>query len=183
MLDNKPQTYSPLFKILHWIIMLLFIIQYVLIYQADALPKGDPQKMGLMLWHKSLGFTLLWLGLIFVFWRIFNSRPSFPQIMTRWEIQLAKITHFLLYVILLVMPLSGTLMTMSSGRDLFWFGLKVPAVIGKNEWLGSLSHTIHTSLEYVIMALVGLHLLGALKHFVINKDNVLQRMLFFKQSR
>lgn len=176
-LKNTSSSYGFITKKLHLIIALSFLIQFALVYIRDYVPKINPLNLQLILLHKSIGFTLLFIGVFFIIWRLLNLKPKFPNEMARWEVILATATHHSLYLVILLMPLSGVLMSFLGGRGLKWFGLTIPNLIGENEILAGLFYQSHVWISYVVIALVLLHVTGALKHHYIDKNNILKRMM------
>ncbi len=176
---NTAKKFGSLTKILHWSIFLLFCLQYFLIYRRNFFEDNAPEKLEYIFLHKSVGMLLFMLALLMLIWRHFGQRPSYPGQPAPWEIFLSKVTHGLLYVVMLAMPLTGMLMSQLSGYGMKFFGLQVPNPFEVNKELSSLFHDAHEITGWVIIALVSLHLLAALYHHFIKKDNVLKRMLPF----
>lgn len=168
-LKNTFQKFGAVSKCFHWIIFLCITAQiyYVWIFKD-------------MFWHKSIGALVLILGILWIIWRLFNIVPSPKHGPTHWQYYAAKITHNLLLVCILLLPLSGIVMGMANNRPLDWFGLYtiMPAsFIPQNETFAGYFSLMHTVVGYALVALICFHLLGVLKHFFIDKDDVLKRML------
>lgn len=181
-IKNTENRYGSVSKFFHWTIGLLFLLQFILVYYVLwGLPEKSPTAGALINQvHKPVGILILLLGIIFVIWRLMNIKPKFPRLMTSWEIVIAKLTHFFLYLAIFVMPITGLLMTEAAGRPPNFFGLyQIPQFMEKNEALGKFFFEFHEITSYVVIGLVVLHTLGALKHHLINRDNVLKRMLPF----
>lgn len=176
--DNNSK-YGLVSKLLHWIIFILFTTQYFLVYRRDFIPKGLPLRLEYILLHKSIGITLLFIGILFIIWRkiINNNKISCLSSLKFHEKILAKITHFCLYLAIFFMPLTGTLMSLFGKKDLFWFGIKIPKIFGIHKYWASFCYVLHVNLQYMILFLVGLHVIGALKHLIIDRDQTLKRML------
>lgn len=177
---NTSSNYGIVTKVCHLLIALLFVVQFILVYWRDYVPQINPLNLQLILLHKSIGFTLLFIGLFFIVWRFLNTKPKFPSDMARWEVILATATHHTLYLTILLMPLSGTLMSFLGGRGLKWFGVNIPSIFPVNKELAGLIYKGHELMSYVIIALVVLHIGGALKHHYLDKNEVLTRMWKFK---
>ncbi|RTL41980.1 MAG: cytochrome b, partial [Rhodocyclaceae bacterium] len=100
--------------------------------------------------------------------------------MPAWQHKIAEGTHHLLYLLMFLVPLSGWLMSSAKGFQVVYFGvLPIPDLIGKDKELGELLEEMHEVLSWSLISLVGLHLAGALKHHIIDKDSTLRRMLPF----
>lgn len=175
-IKNTPDSYGVVTKGFHLVISLAFVIQYILLYWREYTSEANPLNLQLILLHKSIGFTLLIIGLGFIIWRFLNTKPLYPKTMAKWEILLATITRYALYFVILLMPLSGTLMSFMSGRGLKWFGLDLPNFFEINKSLAGNIYTSHVWMSFFIIALVILHVAGALKHHFIDKNNILVRM-------
>ncbi len=134
--------------------------------------------------HKSLGITVLGLAAARVIWRFANVTPmSLPE-HKQWEKKLAGLTHFLLYVFMFAMPLSGWIMSAAGGRQVSFFGLfNMPAIIPVNEELGKAARAAHGYIAYTLMFFIALHAAGAIKHYLIDRDSTLTRMLPFLKPR
>lgn len=173
---NTDSNYSFITKKTHLLITILFVVQFTLVYWRDYVPQINPLNMQLVLLHKSFGLTLLFIGLFFIIWRFLNTKPKFPSDMARWETILATATHHSLYLLILLMPLSGALMSLLGGHGIKWFGIPLPNYLPLNKPLSGIIYQAHVYLSYLVIALVVLHVTGALKHYFIDKNNVLQRM-------
>jgi cytochrome b561 len=177
-LVNTSKRFGMITKWLHWSIFGLFVSQFFLIYRKDYFPDHAPEKLQYMLLHKSLGVIVLLLAIFMIFWRHLGQRPQFVANMTRFEKQLAGTVHILLYTLMLAMPLTGIAMSMFSGYAVSVFGqFDLPMLVEKNKEIAGLFHEIHEWLSYAVIGIVGIHILGALIHHFIRKDETLKRML------
>ena len=95
------------------------------------------------------------------------------------EKKLSHATHILLYLGMILVPVSGYLMSLSGGHEVKMFGLHMPNIIEKDKVIGDITHEIHEILPYILLGLVVLHIAGALKHKFFEKpeNDVLNRML------
>lgn len=164
---------------LHWLIALLILGLFgVGLYMADL--KLSPQKLQLYSWHKWAGVTVFLLVLVRIGWRIGHKPPPDPAGMPRWQVVAAHGMHHLLYLLMIVIPLSGWLMSSAKGFQTVWFGvLPLPDLLGKNKETGDLLQAVHEYLNYSLAALVLAHAGAAIKHHVVDRDDVLVRMLPF----
>lgn len=177
-LQNSPNKFGDLTKFLHWLIALLFVIQYFLVYRRESFPNDTNEKLQYLLLHKSLGICVIVLALVMLAWRRVGIRPSMPSSMSLLEITVARYMHIALYAAMLIMPLSGILMSLYGGYPVAFFGLfEFPKLGAKNEAMGSFFYTTHVWSSYIIIGLVALHAGAALYHHFIKKDDVLKRML------
>lgn len=177
MIKNSAEKFGILTKFFHWLIAMLFFAQFFLIYRRDAFPKAAPEKLQYLLLHKSFGITVFILGTVMICSHFAGTRPIFPINMSRFQIILAKVTHFLLYLAILVMPASGVLMSFLGGYNVFFFGWQLPNPLSENRSLGDLFYDLHVVSAYAVGILVIIHTFAALYHHFIKKDNILKRML------
>lgn len=174
---NTQQTYGSVAKFLHWLTAICAIILLCVGVSLHYLPKGE-LKTTIIQAHKSGGVTLLILMILRLLWRWTNPQPMLPSSLKRWEKVLAKSVHRLLYLAVIVMPISGIVMTYAAGYSikLWWlYPIHLPW-IPKNKALATFAHSAHGYIAGFIVALITLHTLAALKHLLINKDGVFQRM-------
>ena len=167
--------YSTVSLVLHWLTAALVVAQIVLI-QAHEANEGVRTFIDL---HKSVGMTILLLTLARLGWRVANPAIPLPAETPRWQKLIARGTHVLFYVFLLAMPLVGWAASSAAGRDIVWFGLfnwPLLPVGGGRVFAGQLMD-LHELAAKLLIALVVLHVLGALKHHFIDRDNVLHRMI------
>src|SRR5690606_24155010 len=144
------EKYSGTAQLLHWLIAVLIVAQFTLVWTADALPRGDTRTM-LMLTHTSVGFTVLVLAVLRLAWRFMHRPPAFPATMSVAEQWLARTTHWGLYLLIFLMPLSGWLLWMTAGRDINWFWLiSIPGPLGKDRELHELFETAHEFMSWLL---------------------------------
>jgi cytochrome b561/polyisoprenoid-binding protein YceI len=176
MLRNTPDTYGTIHKIIHWTTALIvFALLSVGFYMVE-LP-FESGKLQVYLLHKSFGLLVLFLAVLRIGWRLSNAVPSDLPTHRTWEKKLANLTHFLMYAALIVMPLSGWLMSSAGDFPAPFFGLfEMPDFIPKNENLFNALREFHEIFAFVILGVVGLHGAGAFKHHFIDRDETLQRM-------
>jgi len=162
---------------LHWIIAALMI--YMLFWGEDLIriPRGSDDTFGPSL-HITIGVTILLLSIFRLAWRFMNPPPPLPASMTRWEALGAHVLHVLFYVLMIGLPLTGwlTLSRFSESRpgvqNAEAFGLfHLPALSTSIPFGG-----LHGLGANIAIGLLALHVLAALKHQFIDKDNILSRM-------
>jgi cytochrome b561 len=169
--------YSTVSLTLHWLIAALVVTQIVLVSAHEATDGAASREF--MNLHKSVGLSILVLTLIRLGWRIANPAIPLPAETPRWQKLAARTTHVLFYVFLLAMPLVGWAASSAAGRDIAWFGLfdwPLLPVGGGRETARALME-VHELAAKLLIALVILHILGALKHHFVDRDNVLHRMI------
>jgi cytochrome b561 len=175
---NTSDRYGSIARALHWIIVLGIVAQYFLA-EADESEGVTAGSMSPMDWHVSIGITLLALAAVRVLWRAFDHAPQWPAQMRPFERTFAKIGHVALYVLLFAIPISGWLLTSIEGessRFFGWFDLPALAAPGSKQQ-GHQVEEVHEVLFNVLFALAIVHVIAALKHHFIDRDDVLRRML------
>lgn len=171
------QRYSTASIVMHWLVALLIVGAFAMGWYMTDL-KISPTKLKLYSWHKWLGVSIFGLVALRLIIRLWKGAPSYPNTMQAWEKQLANLMHGALYVLMFVVPLSGYLYTYAAGFPVVYLGMfEMPALITPNpEWKDFFKEG-HELLTTGLVILIGLHLAAALKHHLINKDGILQRML------
>ena len=180
--DTSSTRYTGLAIALHWLIAIAIFGSFAVgLYMAD-LPLS-PQKLKLYSWHKWAGVTIFLFVAVRLGWRLLHRPPELPAGMPDWQRKVALVTHVLLYVLMIVIPLSGWLMSSAKGFQTVWFGiLPLPDLLSKNEELGKLLAEVHELLNWSMATLVVAHLGAALKHHFLDRDDVLTRMLPFLRN-
>ena len=172
-MNTSATRYSGGAMLLHWLIAALLLANVVIAFTME-------DARALMPLHKSIGITVLVLTLVRIGWRLTHAVPPLSAALASWERVAARITHAAFYLLLLVMPLLGWA-SASSGKwgtgALFgvipWFDLP----IGKSHDLHEALGEAHELAAYLTIALIVLHVAGALKHQLVDRDGTFSRML------
>jgi len=176
---SKEQRYTSTAIFLHWLVGLGLIGTFAVGFYMVDMP-FSPSKLQLYSWHKWAGITLLALAIIRLAWRISHPAPELPSSMGRMSQFAAHAGHWLLYVLMITIPISGWLMSSAQGFTVVWFGVvALPNLVTKSTELSALFTTIHVTLNYLLAAAVCGHIGAAFYHHLIKKDSVLTRMLPF----
>jgi len=160
----------------HWLTALLFILVLCLGLYLDYLPKG-PDKGEIIGLHKSFGVMVFVAAVIRLIWRFKEGSISSVAVLTRMQSILATSVHHLLLLATILMPLSGVVMSATSGHGVAMFGLSLAPKGVEIEWLTSIAHTVHVNAVNVVIVLLLLHIAAAVKHQLIDKDGTISRML------
>jgi cytochrome b561 len=136
----------------------------------------NDQKWFIYAQHKAFGMIILALIPLRILWRLINPQPKLPKNTPNWQAKAANLNIFFLYLCMLVMPLSGFIMSSFGGHPISIFNLFTIPAFEKHQVAG-LMHETHEILAWGIAASVTLHILGALHHHFILKDTVLKRMI------
>lgn len=182
---NSSANWGAIAKAFHWIIAIAILSNIGLGLWASELPLS-PRKVEAFYVHKSVGLTVLWLAVLRLLWRFTNPTPRLPLGMAPWERMLAHTSHFLLYVLMLAMPVSGWVINSAANFPLDLYGvIPVPDLVPDTVDEGAVEDTakvVHYWLFVSICVLLALHVTGALKHHFMNGDHVLRRMLPFSRA-
>ena len=170
-------TYTPVAKSLHWLMALLILGLLVLGTYMSDLPLS-PQKLELYAWHKWAGVTVFMLVWLRLAWRVAHRPPGLPASLSPRMRLAAHAGHAALYVLMVLIPLSGWLMSSAKGFQTVWFGvLPLPDLLAKDKALGDLLAGVHQVLNLLFVAVLAGHIGAALKHHFVDKDDILTRML------
>lgn len=177
MLKNTENSYGSIAKILHWFIG-LFIIGLIAVGFIMSSMDPAPEKFELYGMHKAFGVIVLCLVAIRILWRITNATVQAAEGVPPILQLAAKAGHLLLYIFMLVMPISGVLMSRFSGYPISVFEIfTIPAASEKSPELAKLFHATHGYAAWGFVILISVHILAALYHHFIRKDNTLVRMI------
>jgi cytochrome b561 len=180
---NTTSRWGSVAQLFHWVIVALIITQFVLANMAANLPLGMA-KLAVLARHKSVGITILGLAILRLVWRWMNPTPALPDTLKPYERTLAKVTHAVLYALLFAMPLTGWMMSSARNFPVSWFNLvQLPDFVPASRPLYDAMHATHEVLAWILVAAAGLHVVAALKHHFVLKDDTLRRMLPFTRSR
>ena len=169
--------YTSTAKGLHWLMAILLFGLLALGFYMHDLPLS-PEKLQLYSWHKWAGVSAFLLVLVRFGWRVTHNPPALPANMTKPMQFAAHAGHLALYGLMLAIPLSGWLMSSAKGFQTVWFGvLPIPDLLEKDKELGNMLQTIHMSLNLLLVITIAGHVGAALKHHLIDKDDILTRML------
>lgn len=171
--------YSTVSILLHWTLAALLIVQVFVGGCFEEVPRG-PRKAEAFALHASLGATILFLSLVRLGWRAVHPAPPLPANYSRPVRLLARATHVGFYVVMIGMPLTGWAAASTSGRPLpdVWGAIPFPRLPVSGEAAHDAAEALHVDVILKLLwALLALHVAGALKHHLIDRDSTLARML------
>ena len=188
------QRYTGVAKTLHWLIGPMILISLGTgLYMVEL--KLSPAKLQLYSWHKWAGVTIFALVLIRCVWRLTHTPPPLPVSLPHWQRLAAEAAHYVLYALMIAIPLTGWLMSSAKGFQTVYFGELVPTqsivlrlarsipdLLAKSKELGDTLNMVHRYLNYTMIAIIAAHIGAALKHHFIDKDDILRRMLPDRQK-
>lgn len=187
MLRNTDTSYGSVAKFLHWLMALWILVAYLVITWLTWDHQEGP--IAGLNYHKAVGFTILVPLAMRVAWRLANPQPRLPEGMPRWQVVASGCSHFLLYALLLAMPVSGYLGNFG-GVDYGFFQVppfwQTPLAgwifetfgISPQAW-DRFFDTFHYRIvgPYIFPVVILLHAGAAFYHHLVQKDAVLRRML------
>ncbi len=157
---------------------MLILLNIAAAIVAEGMEGADRAQV--MANHKSIGLTVLGLSLVRLGWRLGHGTPPLVAELRPWERQTARLVHTLFYVLMILVPLFGWMMSSAGDRPLAWFGVPFPKLpIEKGGALAGIAHDGHGLLGLSFLGLAALHIAGALKHQFLEKHSELARMLPF----
>jgi cytochrome b561 len=183
-LRNTAEAYGSLAKFLHWAIVVLIVSQWFLVEAAEEAGKDTPERAALMGWHISSGMLILLLAVARIGWKAANGgRPALLGDVV-WQRKAAAAGHGILYLLILLQPISGWLVVSTGGRPIDFFGLfTFPAIAAENHDLHETLETVHETFFNVLVVVAVVHVAAALYHHFLLKDDTLRRMLPFTRRR
>lgn len=167
------ERYSRVARWLHWGMALLIIGNLA----GGLLHDINPGLI--MPLHKANGILLLVLVVVRIVWRLTHKAPAWPESMSGGVRLASSATHFALYALMVLIPLSGWIMSSASERPIGFFGLfDVPKFgVTKDDLIAGISHESHEILAFALIGLLVLHIAAALRHHFVLKDGIMARML------
>lgn len=169
--------YGGLAIFLHWILAIAIAGMAGLGWYMMSIEKAPNSRWYFDL-HKSFGLLVFALVLLRVLWRFTHKPAELPASVPKWQIEVSSITQCLLYACMILLPIAGFLGASYSKSGVVFFGLRMPAWSVPNHDMSELFFSIHSALAWVLVALVALHAAAGLKHLLIDRDDVFQRIWF-----
>lgn len=173
--------YSRPAIVLHWLLALLITLTTAIGWRMMFI-EHEPGAETFFDLHKSIGLVIATLVVIRLLWRLTHRPEPLPP-GPAWSARLASITHFLLYLLMVALPLTGYLGASYTKAGVKWFGTATPAWAVKDHDRAELFFGIHQILVWTLVALVVVHVLGGIKHLLVDRDRVFHRMWFASRRR
>jgi cytochrome b561 len=170
------EHYHGVSKVLHWLIA---VLAFAMLAMGKLGEVEADEGNGLFGWHTATGLLVLALMVVRAGWRLTHDVPPPPAGAPGWQRSTARVMHLAFYGLLIVLPLSGWLLTSVEGDPVTFFGwFGVPALpVPGGEAAEDFIEETHEILGNVLLVLSGIHLAAGLKHHFIDRDDVLRRML------
>jgi cytochrome b561 len=173
---DEAVAYRPVRIALHWVMAGLILVTFPLGWYMHDLAL-TPTKLVLFSYHKWLGITVLLLALARLWARVRDRMPA-PVAGPKWQHAAARAVHLLFYGLIVVVPVSGWLMSSAQGFQTVWLGvLPLPDLVAKNKELATVLKWVHKELDFFLLALVAVHVLAVLQHQFLLRDATLARMI------
>jgi len=179
-MNDTPARYHGFAILLHWLLAVALVALFALGLYMHELP-FSPQRLKLYSWHKWAGIVVLALSLLRLLWRLGHRPPALPaaieHAMPGWQVLAHKATHLGLYLLFFAVPLVGWAYSSAAGFPVVLFGvLPLPDFVPVGKELADVLKELHELTAWAMAALVLLHVAGVLKHVVIDRDGLLDRM-------
>jgi cytochrome b561 len=171
------ERYTLTAQALHWFTAALMFTVLPLAWVMVSMKESSPARGLLFTMHKSVGLTILALAAVRLLWRARFSAPPLRQF-GHWEARVILISHWLLYFVMVAMPISGYLLSAAGGHPVSYFGLFTLPGLEKNELLSHAADWFHVMVgQWAVYALIVLHIAGTSWHVAVRRDGALERML------
>jgi cytochrome b561 len=181
-LKNTVTKYGAITKLFHWAVFILFVGQYT---TATIMNWLDPNatlfgigNSGWVAWHKSVGLLVFGIVLLRMIWRKTTRLPDWASGLSAWEKAAIHFVENGLYAVMILMPLTGLLMSAAGGHPTPFFNLfAITGFSHPNRILATTAWFMHIIISYVIVALVAVHVAMAVRRHLFEKDRYIKRML------
>lgn len=165
-------------RFFHWSVFLLIVAAVAAYIAHDFFPKESAERIFCIMLHKSFGFTIALLMVARIIWRFVDTTPE-PVAGPQWQMLATKAVHGALYLMLILMPLSGALASQFAGRPIPFFGLfEVAPFLAENKETAKMLMGLHREVfAPILVVLIAGHVAAALWHQFVTKDGLMKRML------
>jgi cytochrome b561 len=182
--QGKTQTvevYSQTARRLHWwtvaLVAIMIPLGFAMAYRGNDLNIWDGTTNAMYSMHKLIGFTVLWLMLARLAYRLRNGAPADEPTLEWWQKAAAHLTHWGLYAVLILMPIGGWIgVSLYGARDIFGI-VSLPQITAVDQKASGTFFFLHKLGAFALVGLLAAHIGGAIFHHLIRKDGVLTRML------
>ena len=175
MFFNTSDTYGLLAKLFHWVTFIALIIQIPFGLYLVELEFSD-RRIDLENVHILVGISIFYLVLVRLIWKLFNPSPKSEHNFFKGQNLIAKTNHFLLYVSIFAITISGALKKLYMGETLNFLLFKY-GFDKDNFQLADTYYEVHIYANYLLIALITLHILAVIAHHVLFKDKIIKKIL------
>jgi cytochrome b561 len=169
--------YAPLAVALHWLLAALIVSQAAIGFYMHSI-EDDPGAEAWLHLHQSVGITIFLLVLVRALWRLKHRPAGLPASVARWEVIASSVVQRLLYAGMVLLPVTGFLGSSHAKSGVTLFGMRLPAWRTPDHDMAEALFDVHMTIVWVMVGLVALHALAGLKHALVDRDRVFQRMWF-----
>lgn len=175
---NNAERYGLVNKAFHWTMFVMILFLLLMEPLGNYFPRGSEEKFFITWLHISIGMTVFMLVILRLIWKFINPKPDYPGTMPQWQKWTSSAVHSILYTAIILQPIAGMVMVRARGRDVNFFNLfSVPGFAEPNQAVREIAWFIHHDiLGHALQLFVIFHILAALYHHFIVKDNVLKKM-------
>ncbi len=173
--------YSRTAIVLHWLLALLITLTTAIGWRMMFL-EHEPGGQDFFELHKSIGLVIATLVAARVLWRL-GHRPEPLPPAPAWSTRLASVTHVVLYLLMIALPVTGYLGASYTRAGVKWFGMATPQWALPNHDRAEQFFALHQVFVWTLVVLVTLHVAGALRHLLVDRDGVFSRMWFASRRR
>lgn len=175
MESNKNWHYDTITRLLHWVIALLLIGLISIGWYMMSI-EDQPNSGWYFNLHKSFGLIAAILIFFRLVWRFSHKPAPLPSSVPHWQTIVSRGIHLLLYFCMLIMPITGFIGASFSKHGIIFFGVELPNWVNQSHAISKQFFEVHEVVAWILVGLIALHILAAIKHLVINRDKVFQRM-------
>ncbi|HWS40767.1 MAG TPA: cytochrome b [Arenimonas sp.] len=170
--------YATSIRRLHWLMAIMIGLAYLAIEQRGLFERGTPERFAMMQTHFWLGIGIFILVWVRISQRLKHRVPQITPALPSWQAGLSHAFHFALYAFFIVMPILGLLTAWYDGKILFipFTDIALPVLVAENEETAHQLEDLHGLIGDIFYWVIGIHILAALYHHFIRKDDTLKRM-------
>jgi superoxide oxidase len=177
-MTESTQKFSPMLRRLHWLMAVLIVLVYLAMEQRGLFARGTAARTAMVQSHFWLGLAVFALALWRVTHRWRSGAPPIAPPLPRWQQAIGRLMHFSLYVFFIVMPVLGIATAWTDEKTLYvpFTDIALPALLAPNEALAHSLEDLHKTIGKVFYFVIGFHVLAALYHHFVRRDDTLRRM-------
>lgn len=180
MQPDATARFRPSLVVLHWLTLVLLVGVYACIELRVQFPRGSDTRELLKYWHFILGLLVFGVTWVRLALRATGSTPGITPALPAWQSGVSRLSAFLLYAMMLALPVMGYLTLNAGGKPLLVLGMRLPMLVAENRDLSSQLKELHETIATAGYFLIGLHALAALYHHYVRRDDTLRRMTLRK---
>lgn len=169
--------YSLAIRVIHWLMGVTILALIACGWFMSDLDDNHAYKWDFYKYHKTFGLVIFLLFFVRIVLRLKSEMPEYPKDFSKMIKFLSTSVHKILYFLMLAVPLTGILMSSLGGYGLIFFDYKLPNYFPLNKSLSGDINELHGMFSYILLALILLHIAGAVKHILIDKNNILKRII------